>query len=137
MSCGTVKKFKSLLGHLAQKVCGDRRNIEKRLRRLEEKVRDLERKEPECPLVIEQLYVEKIEVDKVELNNNIGAMGIKELSGMLNIGANYGGGIPPQGVKGQGDDPPPPGPGVEKRPKPGKELKCNISYKETKQRKVL
>lgn len=46
------------------------------------------------PIVIEKLNVERLVVDKVELNNNFGQLGIKELKGRLNIGATYGeGGI--------------------------------------------
>ncbi|SFR05653.1 hypothetical protein SAMN05660706_11267 [Desulfoscipio geothermicus DSM 3669] len=48
------------------------------------------------PIVIEQFHVERIVVDKVEYTNNFGSLGIKELSGMLNIGANYGIGTAPK-----------------------------------------
>lgn len=41
-------------------------------------------------IVIEELNVDKITVDKLEYHNNFGALGIKELKGRLNIGANYG-----------------------------------------------
>ncbi len=42
------------------------------------------------PIIIEKLEIERVYVDKYETNNNIGAIGIKELGGRLNIGANYG-----------------------------------------------
>ncbi|MED1205744.1 hypothetical protein [Heyndrickxia acidicola] len=46
------------------------------------------------PIVVEKLNVERLVIDKVELNNNFGQLGIKELKGRLNIGATYGeGGI--------------------------------------------
>ena len=50
------------------------------------------------PIIIEQLFVEKIEVDKFDLNNNIGALGIRELAGRLNIGANYNGSTYEEGI---------------------------------------
>jgi hypothetical protein len=42
------------------------------------------------PIIIEKINIEKIVVDKYELNNNFGQLGIKELKGKLNIGATYG-----------------------------------------------
>ncbi|GAA0379321.1 hypothetical protein [Bacillus horti] len=42
------------------------------------------------PIIVEKLHIEKISIDKFELSNNFGALGIKELQGKLNIGANYG-----------------------------------------------
>jgi hypothetical protein len=45
-------------------------------------------KEP--PIMIEKINIEKIILDKYELNNNFGQLGIKELKGRLNIGATYG-----------------------------------------------
>jgi len=80
------------------------RSMEDRLRKLEKQVTFLERQleeqarqaEPpkkqkeEPPVVIERLCVERLNVEKVELVNNLGALEIRELSGMLNIGAAYG-----------------------------------------------
>lgn len=45
-------------------------------------------------IVIEELNVDKIVVEKLEYHNNFGALGIKELKGRLNIGANYGVSMP-------------------------------------------
>jgi len=42
------------------------------------------------PIIIEKVNIEKIILDKYELNNNFGQLGIKELKGKLNIGATYG-----------------------------------------------
>jgi hypothetical protein len=42
------------------------------------------------PIIIEKINIEKIILDKYELNNNLGQLGIKELKGKLNIGATYG-----------------------------------------------
>ncbi|MDP4084931.1 MAG: hypothetical protein Q8934_09990 [Bacillota bacterium] len=44
----------------------------------------------EPPIIIERINIEKIILDKYELNNNFGQLGIKELKGKLNIGATYG-----------------------------------------------
>ncbi|AGL02356.1 hypothetical protein Desgi_2969 [Desulfoscipio gibsoniae DSM 7213] len=78
--------------------------IEKRLFTLEERLRLLE---DQCgqdrdgsespPVIVERLCIDKLIVDKVELNNNIGSVEIKELGGALNIGANYGWGFSPPG----------------------------------------
>ena len=40
--------------------------------------------------IIKTLYIDKFYLDKYEQNNNIGQIGIHELSGALNIGATYG-----------------------------------------------
>jgi hypothetical protein len=42
------------------------------------------------PIFIEKIHIDKIVLDKYELNNNFGQLGIKELKGKLNIGATYG-----------------------------------------------
>jgi hypothetical protein len=47
-----------------------------------------EAKDP--PIIIEKIHIDKIVLDKYELNNNFGQLGIKELKGKLNIGATYG-----------------------------------------------
>lgn len=40
--------------------------------------------------IYERLYIDKLYLDKYEQNNNFEQLGIKELSGALNIGATYG-----------------------------------------------
>ena len=52
-------------------------------------------KTQEPPIIIEKITIEKIILDKFELNNNFGQLGIKELKGKLNIGATYGSDFPP------------------------------------------
>jgi hypothetical protein len=42
------------------------------------------------------IHIDKFFLDKYEQNNNIGQVGIKELSGALNIGATYGSGAIPK-----------------------------------------
>lgn len=44
----------------------------------------------EKSIVIQELRVDKVMLDKYEQNNNFGCLGIKEISGQLNIGATYG-----------------------------------------------
>lgn len=44
----------------------------------------------EQPIVIRELKVDKVLLDKYEQNNTFGSLGIKALSGQLNIGATYG-----------------------------------------------
>ena len=46
-----------------------------------------EPKEP--PIIIERIHIDKIVLDKYELNNNFGQLGIKELKGKLIIGETY------------------------------------------------
>ncbi|WP_409300163.1 hypothetical protein [Peribacillus sp. SCS-155] len=41
-------------------------------------------------VVVQELHIEQVIVDRYEQNNNFAQMGIKELSGVLNIGATYG-----------------------------------------------
>ncbi|WP_053365909.1 hypothetical protein [Bacillus sp. FJAT-27245] len=47
------------------------------------------------PVIFQEYKIEKVIVDKYELNNTIGQLGIKELGGQLNIGATYGVNRPP------------------------------------------
>lgn len=65
------------------------------LRRLDELERELKRladaakpDEPSPVIVIEQLTVANLVVEKLEHSTNFGALGIKELTGKLNIGLN-------------------------------------------------
>ncbi|MCM3767856.1 hypothetical protein [Neobacillus niacini] len=51
---------------------------------------DKAKKTNDPPIIIEKINIEKIILDKYELNNNLGQLGIKELKGKLNIGATYG-----------------------------------------------
>lgn len=44
----------------------------------------------EQPIVHKEIYVDKVFLEKYEQNNNIAQVGIRELSGALNIGATYG-----------------------------------------------
>lgn len=121
MTCGIVKKAKSMAACLKQMICGNGRELERRVSKLEEKLREIEkscqqqRNQIDPPVVIEHVNVEKIMFDKVELNNNFGSLGIKALSGVLNIGANYGAGTLPSGEKKQTKVSPPPKAGDNKQ----------------------
>jgi hypothetical protein len=46
-------------------------------------------------VVVKEIRIDKFFLDKYEQNNNIAQIGIKELSGALNIGATYGSGVLP------------------------------------------
>ncbi|MED3570984.1 hypothetical protein [Cytobacillus praedii] len=48
--------------------------------------------------IYETLYIDKLYLDKYEQNNNFEQLGIKELSGALNIGATYGKDVIPKKV---------------------------------------
>ncbi|WP_248929625.1 hypothetical protein [Paenibacillus hamazuiensis] len=79
----------------------DKALLEQRLAEVEKKLASLAHEEPGCgkdqsapAIVIEQLHIDKLVVEKLEHSNNFGALGIKELGGKLNIGVNYTGPIP-------------------------------------------
>ncbi|MFS0824617.1 hypothetical protein [Bacillus sp. 1P02SD] len=52
-------------------------------------------KSNDLPIVYQDIKVERMLIDKYELNNNIAHLGVKDLSGSLNVGATYGTGIIP------------------------------------------
>ena len=60
--------------------------MKKKVAQLQEDIKDKEEGES---LHVEHLTIEKLIIEKLEYQNNFGALGIKELSGKLNIGANY------------------------------------------------
>ncbi len=86
-------KNDSSLKQLKKKVIYLEKKLEK-YQEMESAVQELHKQKKEevlqPPIVVERLNVEKLIVDKVELNNNFGQLGIKELKGRLNIGATYG-----------------------------------------------
>ncbi|MGC4377466.1 hypothetical protein WD019_11075 [Fictibacillus sp. Mic-4] len=91
--------FKRVLNRLI-KNDSNVKELNKKIQWLEMQLQEIKEIEKPSPIVIEKLNVEKICIDKYELNNNFGALGIKELSGKLNIGANYGEGMPIPSDKG-------------------------------------
>ncbi|WP_066061601.1 hypothetical protein [Neobacillus soli] len=67
------------------------KELKKTLQTLQEQTSpDKAAKHRDPPIIIEKINIEKIILDKYELNNNFGQLGIKELKGKLNIGATYG-----------------------------------------------
>lgn len=107
------RRVKKRPDELAQRVAG----LEQEVADLKQCCRELA--SSACaPVVVEKLCVERISVDRLEFTNNLGALGIRELSGNLNIGANYGvmpgkkGGPPPPGAT----SPPVPPPGATTAP---------------------
>ncbi|RFB12632.1 hypothetical protein DZB84_17870 [Bacillus sp. HNG] len=52
-------------------------------------------KSNDLPIVYQDIKVERMLIDKYELNNNIAHLGVRDLSGSLNVGATYGTGIIP------------------------------------------
>ncbi|OIK09854.1 hypothetical protein [Bacillus sp. MUM 13] len=55
-------------------------------------------------VVVKEINIEKFYLDKYEQNNNFAQLGIKELSGALNIGATYGTGVVPEALTQQMKD---------------------------------
>jgi hypothetical protein len=66
-------------------------SLKDELKEIQEKTnKNSQEQKNEPPIIIEKINIEKIILDKYELNNNFGQLGIKELKGKLNIGATYG-----------------------------------------------
>ncbi|MEW6424415.1 MAG: hypothetical protein AB1523_06655 [Bacillota bacterium] len=71
--------------------------LQKQVNDLESKVCELQKQWAEIQqrcchsTVIENLYVGRVNVDRLEFANNFGAMAIRELGGTLNIGVNCAG----------------------------------------------
>lgn len=55
----------------------------------ENKMKGRDKREQETPIVYQEIKVDKLFVDKYEQVNNLGNLGIKDLSGQLNIGATF------------------------------------------------
>ncbi|WP_051529984.1 hypothetical protein [Anoxybacteroides tepidamans] len=53
---------------------------------------------PQPPVIFQDIHIDKMLLDKYELNNYFAQLGIHQLSGHLNIGATYGKGVIPQEV---------------------------------------
>ncbi|MFB0846006.1 hypothetical protein [Paenibacillus oleatilyticus] len=72
---------------------GGKQEEAQRLRQLEERLNQLiaklEERQTQPAIVIQSLSIEKLVVEHVDLNNNLGQLGIRDLSGKLNIGAAY------------------------------------------------
>lgn len=73
------------------------KKVSDKLSELENKVKCLEEIEIKTkkeslqpPVIIEKLSIDRLIVEKFELNNNFGQLGVKELKGTMNIGATYG-----------------------------------------------
>jgi len=101
-----LEKLKKQVGELERKIRQVQEQSAQEVADLQQKLAKLDN-----PLIIEYVYVDRITVDRLELQNNFGALGIRELGGTLNVGVNCAGGRPP----GAGKIPPP----EEKREAPG------------------
>ncbi|PLS01546.1 hypothetical protein [Neobacillus cucumis] len=92
----------------------------------EQGLQEGEAKAKDPPIIIEKINIEKVILDKYELNNNFGQLGIKELKGKLNIGATYGGEFTPNLGEGERKDQ---NQYVRKKKEPDQNLKVNIKAK--------
>jgi septum formation inhibitor MinC len=101
-------------------------NIEELKKSLLTSQQQAEGKTKDPPIIIEKINIEKIILDKYELNNNFGQLGIKELKGKLNIGATYGSEFTPNIDE---EMKKPKSSGTERNNEPKKNLKVNIKAK--------
>ena len=85
-----VKMLLSVPGHKIGHRVGE---LEKAVRKLETMCN--QERVPDCFLMVEKIHIDKVIVEKIDLNNNFANLGIKDLSGTMNIGATYGPGVPP------------------------------------------
>jgi hypothetical protein len=92
----------------------------------EKELSDGEVKTKDPPIIIEKINIEKIILDKYELNNNFGQLGIKELKGKLNIGATYGSEFTPAFAEGAQE---PMKQEAKRQKEPEKNMKVNIKTK--------
>lgn len=76
-------------------------SIEERLAVLENGKKEKDSEQEECPVVIKEIHIDKFYLDKYEQNNNFAQLGIKNLSGALNIGATYGREVLPKDISDQ------------------------------------
>lgn len=65
-------------------------NLIEKCNEFTKKIRETEDPTMEQDLIVKTLYIDKLYLDKYEQNNNFAQLGIKNLSGALNIGATYG-----------------------------------------------
>lgn len=63
------------------------------LKMLQTELAEIKKENNGPPIMIEHINIETLRVDKYELSNNFANLGIKDLKGKLNIGANYGQGM--------------------------------------------
>ncbi|MED2974656.1 MULTISPECIES: hypothetical protein [unclassified Fictibacillus] len=63
------------------------------LKQLQNELAEMKKDNNGPPVVIEHINIETLRIDKYELSNNFANLGIKDLKGKLNIGANYGRGM--------------------------------------------
>lgn len=85
-----LEKLRKQIGELERKIQQMQEQYGQEVADLQQKLTRLDN-----PLVIEYVYVDRITVDGLELQNNFGALGIRELGGTLNVGVNCAGGRPP------------------------------------------
>ncbi|MBS4178315.1 hypothetical protein [Lederbergia citrea] len=106
------KQITELEKHIAR-IHQSQANIYHRLDEIEAKLSgfqtDMEEKDKktsinkptEQAVVIKEIRIDKFYLDKYEQNNNFGQLGIKELSGALNIGATFGREVIPKEISDQ------------------------------------
>ncbi|UAC49875.1 hypothetical protein K6959_08975 [Bacillus aquiflavi] len=88
-----LKKLEKHQHKLSEKHANKQKKIfeKQTVKYIEDKIVQEKQHEPNYIFNVEHLYVEKVVIDKLEHSNNFGQLGIKELTGKLNIGSNYEG----------------------------------------------
>ena len=75
------------------------RSVDQCLLELAQLRQDLNRELTERAWSVDKIVIERLQADKVELN--LGSIDVRELSGMLSIGFNYGGAADQDGLEGE------------------------------------
>lgn len=89
--------LKRMLNEAQEPLNNQIRELDMKLDELQEKIdpqavigQAQKTKKEDAPIIIETVNIEKIIVEKIDYENNFGALGIKSLPGSLNIGTNFG-----------------------------------------------
>lgn len=92
----TVNNFSNCISNIEDRISSleklYRENMEKKVAGIKDNKQNAEEK----PVIYQEIKVEKLFVDKFEQVTNLGNLGIRELSGHLNIGTSFGNGAIPK-----------------------------------------
>ncbi|MDP4083587.1 MAG: hypothetical protein Q8934_03120 [Bacillota bacterium] len=87
------QKSDAKLHELEKRIVDLEKELKSHFTELNKDSKNLKEKEASPTINIEHLQVDKIIIEKLDYANNFGQLGIKDLSGKLNIGTSYEGDI--------------------------------------------